>query len=48
MSLNFPQQNNVIIQKKVSGVDKVVNFKGFSRPDEEIKYFPNSKTFQDD
>ena len=48
MSLNFPQQNNVIIQKKVSGVDKVVNFKDFSRPDEEIKYFPNSKTFPDD
>ena len=30
---NFPQQNNLIMQKKVSGVDKVVNFKDFSRPD---------------
>ena len=29
---NFPQQNNLILQKKVSGVDKVVNFKDFSRP----------------
>ena len=45
---NFSQQNNLIIQKKVSGVDKVVNFKDFSRPDEEIKHFPNSRTFQDD
>ena len=24
---NFPRQNNLILQKKVSGVDKVVNFK---------------------
>ena len=30
--LNFPQQNNLILQKKVSGIDKVVNFKDFSRP----------------
>ena len=41
---NFPQQNNLILQKKG------VNFKDFSRPDKEIKYtyFPNSRTFQDD
>ena len=36
---NFPRKNNLILQKKVSGVDKVVNFKDFSRPDKEIKYF---------
>ena len=23
---NFPRQNNLILQKKVSGVDKIVNF----------------------
>ena len=28
---NFPA-NNLILQTKVSGVDKVVNFKGFLRP----------------
>ena len=28
--LNFPRQNNLILQKKVSGIDKVVNFKYFS------------------
>ena len=28
---NFPQQNNLILQKKVTGVDKAVNFKDFSR-----------------
>ena len=26
---NFPWQNYLILQKKVSDVDKVVNFKGF-------------------
>ena len=36
---NFPWQNNLILQEKVSGVDKVVNFKDFSRPNKEIKYF---------
>ena len=36
---NFPLQNNLSLQKKVSGVDKVVNFKYFSRPTEGIKYF---------
>ena len=29
---NFPWQNNVILKKKVSSVDKFVNFKDFSRP----------------
>ena len=29
---NFPQQNNLTLQKKVTGVDKVVNFKDFSGP----------------
>ena len=44
---NFPQ-------KKVSGVDKVVYFKDFSRPNIEIKTSTfqrrklNSRTFQDD
>ena len=28
---NFSRQINLILQKKVSGVDKVVNFKYFSR-----------------
>ena len=38
---NFPRQNNQILQKKVSGLDKVVNFKDFSRPNKETlgKYF---------
>ena len=36
---NFPRQNNVILKKMVSGVDKVVNFKDLSRPGKEIKYF---------
>ena len=46
---NFPRQNNLILQKKVSGADKVVNFKNFSRPNKEIKYFSRtSRTFQDD
>ena len=35
----FPQQKKLILQKIVSGVDKVVNFKDFSRPYKEIKYF---------
>ena len=34
--LNFPWQNNLILQKKVSGIDKVGNFKDFSRPNKEI------------
>ena len=36
---NFPGQSNLILQKKVSGIDKVVNFKDLSRPNKEIKYF---------
>ena len=38
---NFPQRKKkkLILQKIVSGVDKVVNFKDFSRPYKEIKYF---------
>ena len=39
----FPRQN-VILQKMVTGVDKVVNFKDFSRPNKEIKYFSRTKT----
>ena len=37
----FPQQKKkqLILQKTVSGTDKVVNFKDFSRPYKEIKYF---------
>ena len=35
----FPQRKKLILQKIVSGVDKVVNFKDFSRPYKEIKYF---------
>ena len=36
---NFARQNNLISQKKMSGVDKIVNFKDFSRPNKVIKYF---------
>ena len=36
---NFPRKNNLILQKKVSGVDKVRNFKDFLRPNKEIQYF---------
>ena len=39
----FPRRNNLILQKMVSGVDKVVNFKDFSRPNKELKNF--SKDF---
>ena len=41
---NFPWKNDLILQKKVSGVDKVVNFKGFSRPNKKIKYFSRTET----
>ena len=34
---NLPWQNNLILQKKVSGVDKVVNFKDFLRPIKEVR-----------
>ena len=30
--------NNLILQKKVSGIDKVLNFKDFLRPNKQIKY----------
>ena len=33
------KQNNLILQKGVVGIDKVVNFKDFLRPNKEIKYF---------
>ena len=33
------KQNNLILQKGVAGIDKVVNFKGFLRPNKEIKHF---------
>ena len=36
---NVPRQNNLILQKKVSGVDKVVNFKDFPRTLTEFKDF---------
>ena len=35
---NFPKQNNLIFTK-VSGVDKVVNFKDFSRPKKKLSTF---------
>ena len=41
---NFPRKNNLILQKKVSGVDKVVNFKDFLRPNKEIQYFSRTET----
>ena len=41
---NFPRLNNLILQKKVSGVDKVVNFKDFLRPNKEIQYFSRTST----
>ena len=40
----FQRQKNVILQKIVSGVDKVVNFEDFSIPNKEINYF--SRTFK--
>ena len=50
---NFPWQNNLILQKMISGIDKVVNFKDILRPNKEIKYFSRSyktdpRTIQDD
>ena len=36
---NFPWQKNLILQEKVSWLDKVVNFKDFLRPNKEIKHF---------
>lgn len=42
----FSSAKKLILQKIVSGMDKVVNFMDFSRPNKEIKDF--SGTFQDD
>ena len=40
MSQIFPsKEKQLILQKIASGIDKVVNFKDFSRPNREIKYF---------
>jgi len=48
----FQRQKNLILQKIVSGVDKVVNFEDFSIPNKEINYFSRTltefKDFQDD
>ena len=41
---NFPQQNSLVLQKIVAGIDKVVNFKDSSRPNKEIKYFSRTLT----
>ena len=47
----FQRQKNLILQKIVSGVDKVVNFEDFSIPNKEINYFSRTltefKDFQD-
>ena len=40
----FQRQKNLILQKIVSGIDSVVNFKDFSRPNKEIKYFSRTLT----
>ena len=44
MRRNFPRQNNQVLQKKVSDVDKVVNFRDFSKPNKEIKYLSRTLT----
>ena len=48
----FPRQKNLILQKTVSDVDKVVNFEDFSIPNKEINYFSRTltefKDFEDD
>ena len=41
---NFPQQNNLVLQKIVAGVDEEVNFKDSSWPNKEIKYFSRTLT----
>ena len=50
MSQIFLSEKKLILQKIVSGVDKVVNFKDFSRPNKEMKYFSRTEfeDFQDD
>ena len=49
---NFPRQKTLILQKKVSGVDKAVNFKDFQDLIKKSSTFqgpkPNSRSFQDD
>ena len=45
MSQIFPsKKKTLVLQKIVSGIDKVVNFKDFSRPNKEIKYFSRTLT----
>ena len=43
---NFPLENIILLflQKRVKSIDKVVNFKDFSRPNKEIKYFSRTLT----
>ena len=41
---NFPWQKNLILQEKVSCVDKVVNFKDFSR--RLVKYKTFSRLYE--
>ena len=41
---NFPWQKNLILQEKVSYVDKVVNFKDFSR--RLVKYKTFSRLYE--
>ena len=36
---DFLRQKTLILQKKVSGINKVENLKDLSRPNKEIKYF---------
>ena len=43
---NFPRQNNIILQKMVSGVNNFVNFKDFSRPNKETSTFQGPKRIQ--
>ena len=44
MSQIFLDKKNLILQKIVSSMDSVVNFKDFSRPYKEIKYFSRTLT----
>ena len=39
---NFPWQKNRILQEKVSCLDKVVNFKDFSRPSQDCTNHENT------
>ena len=40
----FPRQINLILQKRMVWVDRVVNFKDFSLPNKEIKHFSRTLT----